>query len=707
MPPSESSCAIPADSKIDVALRLAGLDRGSFGISEQALLESSAQMNGLLADGFRLPLAYEARTSPLHAGCIEGTVASSIDNALALPHPVSNLIRHAARLLEQSSDQGAPIDKAVIRGDFRAAVDSICALFPDRTGCGVSNGDLPNELAVALAPIVRAIAEGIDARLEQDRSLDPSRGPEFWSRSGGNGLLFSPDKIGYNQGYAPDRSYLSRDKSRLYRAAAQIAYAIEDASWKPFIGLMGVKFDLSTPAGWIRVRDGGNDLYEPGDDSLLLLDLGGDDVHYDDVASNRSASNAVSVAIDLAGNDTYTYHPGPRRDAAGLLASDEDGRFSGDSEHGQVSLSSHSRQGGARNGIAMLFDFGAGNDRYESLRASQGYAHHGVGVLFDDGGSDTYVAETASQGAAQFGIGLLIDLGPESDVYRSVNASQGFGFVGGAGILVDEAGDDTYSCDPGDVTAPQTVLYPSPQLVGKGNASFCQGAGFGFRSERKELALSGGIGVLRDLKGNDRYDASVYAQGVGYWQGLGILSDGAGNDQYDAVWYAQGSAAHFAAGILADSSNGNDIYNGTRAPLNVMLGAGHDFSAGIFFDEGGNDRYNIPLQSGGGSSCNGIGLFVDQMGDDRYVASSPVSLGVANAGACASLRPTAPSIALMLDSAGHDEYAVPGSALVMPRDGGSWGGAGGGLSSEHGAGLDAEGESGVHAMSGRAQPRPR
>ena len=54
--------------------------------------------------------------------------------------------------------------------------------------------------------------------------------------------------------------------------------------------------------------------------------------------------------------------------------------------------------------------------------------------------------------------------------------------------------------------------------------------------------MSGGIGVLRDREGSDRYTAGVFAQGTGYWGGMGLLLDGAGDDRYDARWYVQGAA---------------------------------------------------------------------------------------------------------------------------------------------------------------------
>jgi hypothetical protein len=51
----------------------------------------------------------------------------------------------------------------------------------------------------------------------------------------------------------------------------------------------------------------------------------------------------------------------------------------------------------------------------------------------------------------------------------------------------------------------------------------------------------------------------------------------------------------------------------------------------------------------------------------------------------------------MLDAGGSDTYRYPDSQLTVPSEGGSWGHVTHDLPSEHGAGRDGEGESGVHA----------
>ena len=47
----------------------------------------------------------------------------------------------------------------------------------------------------------------------------------------------------------------------------------------------------------------------------------------------------------------------------------------------------------------------------------------------------------------------------------------------------------------------------------------------------------GGVGILCDLKGYDRYIADVYGQGASYWYSTGLLLDAEGDDIYRAYQY--------------------------------------------------------------------------------------------------------------------------------------------------------------------------
>jgi hypothetical protein len=700
-PIREPPCSVDDDPALLVdALAQAGLALDQFHFTEADFAESSQYQNGVLGGDFAFSWLWDTRAEAARAGCFEGRVAGGLDHAADSAHPVANAIRHAAMLVDRPPDDATPLGP----GDgFEAALAELCETVV--SPCDDARGELPADLAFAVAPIIRALNEGILARLAMDAG--PGGDPSFWHAEGGNLALLA-------NGPAPQaddadtRAYMLGlgARARLYRAAAQLAFAVEHTDWSSFAGREGVDYTLATNAGAITVRGGGTDVYDDSDEAVLLLvDLGGDDEHLDRVASNIGPANPVSVAIDLDGADVYHYPEVPHRyDQAGLLVADVDGRAPADGMYGNYTLSDRFRQGAARNGIAMLFDYGGDDDSYASLRGSQGYAHLGVGVLADDGGNDTYVAEANAQGSAQLGIAILFDRGGD-DSYRAFTESQGFGFTGGAGVLVDVAGTDRYDCDVGDPMYGGLPVYYSPQRPGTGNTSMCQGAGFGRRNDTSPLSsLSGGLGVLRDRAGDDEYDASLFAQGTGYWEGVGLLADGAGHDAYDAFWYVQGGVAHYAVGILADDGDGNDAYDLERPTSNVTLAGGHDFSLGVLIDDGGSDRYNIISLSAGASNCNGIGLFVDNGGDDEYVAFSELSSGLGNISAeCLAARPDAVSIGIMIDAGGVDSYtypAMPNPDFVVPSEGGLWGWEPAMLPTEHGGGLDGEGPSGVHPEAG-------
>jgi hypothetical protein len=251
-------------------------------------------------------------------------------------------------------------------------------------------------------------------------------------------------------------------------------------------------------------------------------------------------------------------------------------------------------------------------------------------------------------------------------------------------VLIDPAGNDRYTLDN------TPLMYPSAQLPDR-NISMGQGAGRGIRADSADgRSSAGGIGILLDLDGDDRYVAQVFAQGVGYYEGLGLLVDGGGSDRFDAAWYAMGAAAHRGAGILLKRGTGDDSY---RASHSIALGAAHDFSVGIFLDEGGNDHYEVGDLGLGAAHDNSNALFVDAAGDDVYriTAEACRALGAAHIGDRGNVRDDLPNLGLFMDLGGNDTYpahcaqARDDSAWTSPR---SWPGLN--LRSEAGAGLDGE-----------------
>jgi hypothetical protein len=406
------------------------------------------------------------------------------------------------------------------------------------------------------------------------------------------------------------------------------AFQKADASTKE---AFGKPFDaaIDTPWGLIRLCGGANDTH-PRQPYLLLIDTGGDDTYYGGGA-NASLENAVSVLIDLAGNDRYA----DDAETLGKSLVEREGRG------GRAGVAF----GGAALGYAVLADL-AGDEVYRTQGAGLGAARFGVGLLLDLAGNDAYDGYAFVQGAGLAGIGALIDR-EGRDLYACFYEAQGFGAVKGFGLLLDALGDETYTAHP------TPIEFPSPQTAER-NVSMAQGAGYGRRGDYSDgRSWAGGVGMLIDVQGSDRFTCGVFGQGVGYWGGVGMLIDLQGDDVREGTWYVQGAAAHFAIGYLEDRL-GNDR---TLAAMNMAIGAGHDFSIGYYIDFAGNDEYNAPSLALGGANANGIGIFVDLAGDDLYQArSKDANFGRANPIGRGTLRERGFALGLFLDAGGNDSY---------------------------------------------------
>jgi hypothetical protein len=429
------------------------------------------------------------------------------------------------------------------------------------------------------------------------------------------------------------------------RAGRELREAVSAA---PARSLESLHVEIETPRGRVLLGGTGNDRWSlPGDARVLaLVDLGGDDRYTGPVAAARHGIQDVSVVLDLSGNDRY--------EEAG----------------------SEPAQGAGLGGVGILWD-GAGDDRYAARERSQGYGQLGTGVVVDLGGDDVYDLGESGQGAALFGAGLLFDARGK-DRYTILHDGQGFGGPGGVGLLVDAAGDDRYVA----VRDPATAGRPDPRADGKASTSNAQGVGVGRRGDFSDgHSWAGGLGALLDLEGKDSYTGGTWCQGAGYWYGTGILVDASGDDTYDAVWYALGSAAHHALGLVLDEK-GDDTYalTGTGG---AGLGFGWDFSAGLFVDLAGNDRYRARRLALGAAMRRSVGLFVDAGGNDVYdVETAAESLGYADSEEGGTrpnpLEPEAIPAAeagLFLDLDGRDSYPKGRGA-----DGTTWGPNGAGES---------------------------
>jgi hypothetical protein len=289
----------------------------------------------------------------------------------------------------------------------------------------------------------------------------------------------------------------------------------------------------------------------------------------------------------------------------------------------------------------------AGNDRYAMQGPGLGATLGGASLVVDFAGDDVYEADLFGEGAAAFGLGAVIDVRGD-DRYRMRAGGQGFATAGGVGLLWDGAGNDRYEASGID------------DAFGRGGVSFAQGAAYGLRN-----MLGGGIGILRDDAGDDRHEAQLFAQGAGYYQSVGLLWDRAGNDRYSALRYAQGAGVHEALGVLRDEA-GNDRY---ALDFGVGQGMGLDLAVGVLFDGKGDDRYRASVLAQGGGSANGLGILIDGGGADAWQIGAD-----RRAWGAAEWWRGLPSVGILLYEPERAAFVREGNAVPPRPEDAGWGG---------------------------------
>jgi hypothetical protein len=685
--------SLEGPSLLDDALDGVGLDRCAAIIPLAALV---AAPNDMLADPYRLP-GYDARlTEPWRATPWASAQATSLGRAVDAAPSALAAARAALRtaaaplglaIVPTPSTPPAPVDPlaGALADLIRAAGGA-----PDLGALRAASASLDAAQQQAVAIAVEGLTRGVEARALafDDLSADALRalydyGPAF--------LLERRDGFGLDPTQANTRRIFTElvDYAALAAGADAILEGLESAdlaqlaapSTSTITTAPTMLLAVDTPVGRVLVGGAGPSRYDADTFAApiaLLVELGGDDLYEIPVGANTSATHGVAVLVDLGGDDTYGYPIVPdANDLGGRLPSDADGRRRpANAEQRAVSLSEVARFGAGRAGLGVLVDLGGGRDRYTSLRFTQGAGVFGVGLLVDDAGDDAYRAEAFAQGAGAFGLGLLVDRAGR-DTHQAWAYAQGFGFALGAGLALDVDGDDAWTLDVGDPAQGGDPLYPSAQRPNTSNASLGQGCGFGRRADFSDRAfMSGGVGMLVDLAGADRYRASVFAQGCGFWFGTGILADRGGDDRYDGLWYAGGAGAHYAQGFLLEGG-GDDRYGAELAGLNVTYGGGHDFSFAALVDDAGDDLYQGSRITLGSGNANGRGLLVDNAGDDRYATASGYGNGAAGLLDVELARPGSPrrsvdTLGVFIDAAGRDTYAVAGMTPTDARDGATW-----------------------------------
>ncbi len=375
-------------------------------------------------------------------------------------------------------------------------------------------------------------------------------------------------------------------------------------------------FKIKTEAGVFVIAGMGNDTHS--EDANFIIDLGGDDSYTNNAGGCDSAADGIALALDHAGDDRYSA-PGKRY-----------------------------VQGFGFLGAGFLVDL-AGDDEYVAGHFGQGAGIMGVGALWDKAGDDTYDAQTFCQGAGMFGLGMLLD-GSGEDFYGCASLGQGGATTLGLGVLSDLEGDDRYELAVGKDRDPLDGI-PG---YGQGGALSCRQ----YPWEGK-LTAYGGVGMLLDDRGNDRYRTQGWCdQGGSYIMSLGVLVDSEGNDHYSAGT-GQGSGIHITNAILIDK-DGNDIYEGGFR----TGGSGGDRSPGFLIDYQGNDIYKSNTSSyGTGCKPFCFSLFIDYKGDDRYICPEPKDKITSNnwdsfGGVWPESDPYLWPYAICLDLGGNDDYRV-------------------------------------------------
>jgi hypothetical protein len=334
---------------------------------------------------------------------------------------------------------------------------------------------------------------------------------------------------------------------------------------------------LRTDYGVILIGGKARSRYQ-GNQYAAIYDLGGDDVYANNLATSIWGKIPSAVIVDYEGDDAYETHE-PFRQGCGDF------------------------------GVGALVDL-AGDDSYVSTRFGQGCGFFGIGMLYDLNGDDIYRGLEMNQGVGHWGAGILADL-KGNDRYESHDTSQGVGLSGGLGLILEGEGNDQYYCKGTEPTG-----YGNSPGVFEG---WGQAMGVGYRPY-----ASGGIGMILDLAGEDRFEAGNFCQGGGYFYAFGLLANlGADDDNYIGSRYAQGFGCHQATGALIEEG-GNDLYQTRQF---VAQGLAWDEATALFLDEAGDDRYEGGGFSHGASAMNGWALFIDKQGKDTYLYTDQARAG--------------------------------------------------------------------------------
>lgn len=247
---------------------------------------------------------------------------------------------------------------------------------------------------------------------------------------------------------------------------------------------------------------------------------------------------------------------------------------------------------------AVFFHDNEGNDIYKCLGFCLSSTILGISYFEDNTGNDIYDVGRFSISSSFYGISIFID-NEGDDIYRAINMAFSFSSIWGISIFEDLKGNDIYYLGR---------FYEHKPLWKNEFYGFGLGFSTGIRED-----IAGGFSYFVDYEGNDLYNCGTYCISSSYWYSMSVFIDSSGNDRYIGVEYGLGAGIHIAISSFFDLE-GDDIYIFKAGP---SIGSGHDFSIGFFYDKSGNDIYYV---SGGigNSIANGLGIFIDHIGNDSY-----------------------------------------------------------------------------------------
>ncbi len=288
-------------------------------------------------------------------------------------------------------------------------------------------------------------------------------------------------------------------------------------------------------------------------------------------------------------------------------------------------------------------------------------------LLMDCGGNDVYSGAYARSDAA-LPYSVVFDLGG-SDAYKSdaVDFGPVCGLLGFAGLFDLGSEADCFSgirrCF-GYSFCGVSILYDAA-----GDSQY--------NTESLSLGASEmGISVLLDFDGNDTYHSVFNSQAYGGIGGAGLIHDASGNDQYivsctpvinpSAQLKDRNSSASqgFGTGRFGPNADGHSLSGGVGILLDqkgddlykasvFAQGAGIGFGIGILADLEGDDIYSALWYAMGSAAHQGCGFLIDKSGDDIYKTSHYMMGGSG----------TDFSLGFFADLAGNDQYHALNASL--------------------------------------------